>query len=199
MKRMIAFIALAALLMVLVGCAAGPAAPTVPTTTRKTRPVWQTGEDTSCFPLRLYHKNGTGVSEMEIYPDGSFEGVYTAGTITIDQDTGMASGEMDHCKFDGEFSTFTKRDAYSYELTVRELRLQRAVGEQWNENGGKYTAVEAYGLTDVTACVLYLPGTPADMLPEEVKAVAVMNETMPMTLTGYCLMTDKKTVFVSVL
>lgn len=184
MKRILTIL-LAALL--LTGCAAPAPAATAPTTTIKTHPTWNAQADTSAFPLMLTFAVEEGETWIQITPDGWFEGVYNAGEVTTDEDTGISSGKVRHCKFSGVFDTLTKVDDYTYLLMLGEWSTQRAIGETWNENGVSYTACDAYGIVGGKEFRLYVPGTPEDKLPAEVLQVAVMRETQPRTLEGYCL------------
>ena len=104
--------------------------------------------------------------------DGTFTGWY------LDSEMGEIGEDYPHgsaytCTFSGKFVNIEKVNAYSYKMTLTDIKTEKAVGEEWIENEIRYVASEPYGLNDpineqeCTEFIFYLPDTPIDQVPEE--------------------------------
>ena len=103
--------------------------------------------------------------------DGTFTGWY------LDSEMGEIGEDYPHgsaytCTFSGKFVNIEKVNAYSYKMTLTDIKTEKAVGEEWIENEIRYVASEPYGLNDpiseqeCTEFIFYLPDTPVDQVPE---------------------------------
>lgn len=70
------------------------------------------------------------------------------------------------CDFSGKFENIEKANDYSYKMTLADITTEKAIGEEWIEDGIRYIASEPYGLEKGTDFIFYLPDTPIDSLPE---------------------------------
>ncbi|MDO5477697.1 MAG: hypothetical protein Q4G23_00860 [Clostridia bacterium] len=119
-------------------------------------------------PMGFYFSSGAGAWSTEIYleKDGSFTGGF--------HDTNMGeSGEENPygtcyvCNFSGKFGNIEKMDETSYKMTLSEITTEKAVGEEWIEDGVLYVASTPYGLEGGTEFIFYTPDAKADSMPEE--------------------------------
>lgn len=104
--------------------------------------------------------------------DGSFTGWF------LDSEMGEVgeaypNGSVYVCDFSGKFKNIEAVDAYSYKMTLTDLKTEKPVGEEWIENEIRYVASGPHGLNDpmtnqvCTDFVFYLPDTPVEQVPEE--------------------------------
>jgi len=103
--------------------------------------------------------------------DGTFTGWYLDSEMgEIGEDYPLGSAYT--CTFSGKFVNIKKVNAYSYKMTLTDIKTEKAVGEEWIENEIRYVASEPYGLNDpineqeCTEFIFYLPDTPVDQVPE---------------------------------
>ena len=89
-------------------------------------------------------------------------------------DTDMGDGGYDYpygtvyiCDFDGKFNVV---DIGRHGITLKLADLDNNTSQSiWYEDGVRYIGSYPYGLEDCTQFVLYIPGTPASQLPDEMK------------------------------
>ena len=104
--------------------------------------------------------------------DGTFTGWYLDSEMG-EVGEGYPHGSAYTCTFSGKFVNIEKVNAYSYKMTLTDIKTEKAVGEEWIENEIRYVASEPYGLNDpineqkCTEFIFYLPDTPVDQVPEE--------------------------------
>lgn len=104
--------------------------------------------------------------------DGTFTGSYLDSEMG-ESGEGYPHGSAYTCTFSGKFVNIESVDAYSYKMTLTDIKTEKAVGEEWIENEIRYVASEPYGLNDpineqeCTEFIFYLPDTPVDQVPEE--------------------------------
>ena len=109
---------------------------------------------------------------MTLNRDGTFTGRY------LDSEMGEIGEDYPHgsaytCTFSGKFVNIEKVNAYSYKMTLTDIKTEKAVGEEWIENEIRYVASEPYGLNDpineqeCTEFIFYLPDTPVEEVSKE--------------------------------
>ncbi len=119
-------------------------------------------------PLNLVFASGAGAwgSLLTLQPDGSFIGDY--------RDSEMGSNASDYPNgtcyvsvFEGQFTDIQQISDYSWSMKLEELSTEKDPEETWIEDGVRYIASDAYGVTGGEEFILYAPGTPADDLTAE--------------------------------
>lgn len=117
---------------------------------------------------QLSSQGGVWSTTIVINSDGTFSGEY------YDYDA-LATGEnypygtLYESSFTGEFSGMKKVDEYTYYLYIKDINYQQEVGAEEIIDQVLHIRTEAYGLTGVERLIVYIPGTPADSLPENVR------------------------------
>ncbi len=92
----------------------------------------------------LYHDSDMGNMDEDIYPHGT---VYL-------------------CDYKGKFAV-QGITPYTVSLYLSDLKQSGVTGEISYSDGFRYIVGSAYGLEDCEEFILYLPGTPKSMLPQE--------------------------------
>ncbi len=102
-------------------------------------------------------------TELTLYQDGRFEGVYEDGEASFGED--YPNGSAYFCSFHGQFDQIEAIGSYAYRMQLKELVYETEVGEVWIEEGIRYIGSEAYGIKDGEEFIFYLP----DILPQELE------------------------------
>ncbi len=122
-------------------------------------------------PLELLFASGAGGwgSRLVLNPDGSFTGDY--------QDTEMGSRTEEYPNgtcyvsvFEGRFTEINQICDYAWSMKLADLKTKREPEETWIEEGIRYIASQAHGISGGETFVLYGPGTPADELPGDCRS-----------------------------
>ncbi len=120
------------------------------------------------IPSEFYFTSGVGGwrTLISINSDGSFTGNF------VDCDLGVTgsdypNGSASICDFTGKFTNVTKIDDYTYSMKVVSLKQDGKEGDEYIEDGTKYTIANPYGFDDADEFILYLPGKPVSELSEE--------------------------------
>jgi len=117
-------------------------------------------------PLNLVFASGAGAwgSLLTLQPDGSFTGDY--------RDSEMGSNASDYPNgtcyvsvFEGKFTEIQQISDYSWSMKLAELSTEKNLETSWIEDGVRYIASDAYGVTGGEEFILYAPGVSADELP----------------------------------
>ena len=117
-------------------------------------------------PLYLMFASGAGAwgSLLTLQPDGSFSGDY--------RDSEMGSNASDYPNgtcyvsvFEGKFTEIRQISDYSWSMKLAELSTEKNLETSWIEDGVRYIASDAYGVTGGEEFILYAPGVSADELP----------------------------------
>lgn len=104
-------------------------------------------------------------TEITLYPDGTFDGVYLDSDIS-DTGYGYSLGTVYICEFNGTFENITQINEYSYSMTLGVLNYESEVGDEWINNRVRYVGTEVVGLTDGSEYILYTPEAPVSELSE---------------------------------
>lgn len=83
-------------------------------------------------------------------------------------DSDMGDATVYTCEFDGKFNV-VDIGRHGVSLKLADINTQQTPGKVWYEGGVRYIASEPYGLEDCVQFILYIPGTPATQLPEDMK------------------------------
>lgn len=135
----------------------------------------ETGE----LPLPMESANfsflsGAGAwrTNMTLNRDGTFYGIYSDSEMGEFAES-YPNGSVYVCAFSGKFEGIEQISEYAFKMTLTDITIEKAVGEEWIEDGIRYIASEPYGLYDYQLkeigkeFVFYLPNTPLDKVPEE--------------------------------
>lgn len=122
-------------------------------------------------PLELMFASGAGSwgSMLTLQPDGSFTGEYRdseMGTNASEYPNGTCYVSI----FEGRFTDIQQISDYAWSMKLENLTTEKKVEETWIEDGVRYIASEAYGVSGGEEFILYAPGTPADELPAECRS-----------------------------
>ena len=120
------------------------------------------------LPLDLTFASGAGAwcTGLTLERDGSFAGAYHDSEMG-DQGEGYPNGSCYISTFSGKFGDIRQVGDHTWAMSLEELTVQEAPGEEWIEDGIRYIASEAYGLEKGTEFLLYSPETPTEGLDEE--------------------------------
>lgn len=145
----------------------------------------------SAMEWSFYSGVGAWSTDFRILPDGSFSGEY--------HDSEMGEAEEDYPEgtvyfraFTGRLSLTGERDEYSWTLRIDELLPEETEEQEWIDGGIRFVLSETYGLSQGDEMVLYAPGTPVGVLPEEmIFWTHVMDrENPPAELENWFLMSE---------
>jgi hypothetical protein len=104
--------------------------------------------------------------------DGTFTGWYLDSEMG-EIGEGYPHGSAYTCTFSGKFKNIERVNAYSYKMSLTDIKTEKAVGEEWLEDKIRYIASAPHGLNDpingqeCTEFVFFLPDMPIDQVPEE--------------------------------
>lgn len=102
---------------------------------------------------------------LTIQPDGDFSGFYHDSNMGETGDR-YPDGTVYRSDFTGKFSQPVKVDEYTYSITLEQIRYQRQPRTEEIQDSVLYHYTEAYGLDGSKEFLIYLPGTPLDLLPK---------------------------------
>lgn len=119
------------------------------------------------LPLEFMFASGAGAwsTELTLYPDGSFEGIYSDSDAESSPE--YPNGTTHICKFMGKFGEITKLNDYSCSMRLEELVCETEADTEWIEDGVRYIGTDAYGLAEGEEFIFYMPFAPAAALDEE--------------------------------
>ena len=112
--------------------------------------------------LNMTFSSGAGAwrTNITINGTGFFSGSYS--------DSDMGDATVYVCDFDGKFNVV---DIGRHGITLKLADLDNNTSQSvWYQNGVRYVGSYPYGLEDCTHFILYIPGTPASQLPDEMKS-----------------------------
>ena len=117
--------------------------------------------------MEFYFSSGAGgwATTMTIDSDGTFSGNYHDSDMG---DTGdqYPNGTLYYCDFKGSFGELTRIDDYTYRTELKNIDFANDPDTEEYKDGVRYIYSTAYGLDDAADLYFYLPGKPANELPE---------------------------------
>lgn len=117
---------------------------------------------------QLSSQGGVWSTTFVINSDGTFSGeYYDYDALTTGKN--YPEGTLYESNFTGEFLGLRKEDEYTYYLYIKDINYQKEVGTEEVLDQVLHISTEAYGLTGVERLIVYIPGTPVDSLPENVR------------------------------
>ncbi|MBR0463051.1 MAG: hypothetical protein IJJ23_01520 [Clostridia bacterium] len=131
-------------------------------------------------------------TDMQIEGDGAFSGTFHDSEMG---DTGedYPEGSLYVCAFSGRMTLLGSADDYAWKVRVDELTVEDEPGVETIEDGIRYITADPYGISAGDEMLLYRPGTPVDVLPEDMRMWAHLYdyETMPAELENWFLTSEK--------
>ena len=117
---------------------------------------------------QFYFMSGAGGWEtnMRVYADGSFDGVYYDYDMG---DTGPGyeeNGTVYWCDFSGQLGNPVETDHNCYEVDVLELNYEVEPGKEVIEDGERKIYTGAYGMENAKKLTIYAPEMNTSILPE---------------------------------
>lgn len=136
------------------------------TTTEKTESKAEFSfDDIKNYGFNYCSGAGGWMTELHINKDGSFYGEFQdldAG----ETDEFYPKGIIYSCDYTGQFSDLEKIDENTYSMKIESIKYANAVDDASYLNGYKYVYSKPAGFDKADKVVLYLKGTPAKDLPE---------------------------------
>ena len=118
--------------------------------------------------LEFYFSSGAGGwrTVMQIGKDGSFSGQYSDSEMGATGE-GYPNGTYHLCDFKGQFTAPVKVNEYTYSVKIDEISYLIQPETQEIKDGILYDYCTPYGLDGAEEVLIYLPGAPVELLPEE--------------------------------
>ena len=144
--------------------------------------------------LEWYFSSGVGgwSTDMRISADGAFSGEFHDSEMGEMADE-YPNGSVYYCAFSGQMSILNQVDDHAWKIGIDSVTLEAAPGHEEIADGVRYVTSELYGLTEGDEMLLYLPGTPVDVLTEDMRFWAHLldEEEMPSVLENWFLYSEK--------
>lgn len=119
------------------------------------------------LPLEFsVEKDGAQYVNITLNADGTFSGEYTDWDMVLGE--AYPNGSYYVCEFSGKFKDIKVNDDYSYSLTLAKFKTKQKNGEEWVEDGNKYTVINPFTEMNVgNQFLLYKPNTPIANIAEK--------------------------------
>ena len=135
---------------------------------------------------------GAWSTDLRILEDGSFSGEYHDSEMG---ETGenYPNGTVYGCSFTGRMSLAGQLDEYAWKLRVDALSMDEGQLDEAIEDGIRYVTIDPYGISEGDEMILYRPGTPVEVLSEDMRywAHVIDPEQSPSELETWFLMSEK--------
>ena len=126
-------------------------------------------------------------TEMRFNEDGSFNGEFHDSEMGEAADE-YPNGTLYGCAFTGQMSILEQADEYAWKLRVDSLSLEQAPGQESIEDEIRFVTAEPYGISEGDELLLYRPGTPVDVLTEDMRMWAhLLGDEAPAELEDWFL------------
>lgn len=107
-------------------------------------------------------------TDLRISPDGTFMGEFHDSEMG-DAAEAYPQGTVYLCSFTGQMTLEQQVDAYSWQVRIDRLTLSEAPEHETIDDGIRYVTSTPYGISEGDTMRLYLPGTPIEMLTEDMR------------------------------
>ena len=126
-----------------------------------------TFEDLSKYSFSFYSGAGGWSDDFNIEKDGYFHGHYHDSDMG-DSGDDYPDGTYYFSDYEGHFKNIQKIDEYTYEMTVKDLKVLNG-NDEYIEDGIKYVPLTPYALEEANKVQIYMPGKPVSEIDEEVQ------------------------------
>ena len=128
-------------------------------------------------------------TELQTTADGSFSGQYHDSEMGEAADD-YPNGTVYCCSFKGQMSFVEYVDGHTWKIRVDHLTIDDA--SEAIDDGIRFVPTEPYGISAGDEMLLFLPGTPVDVLTEDMRTWAhLLGEDAPDTLEDWFLYSEK--------
>lgn len=135
---------------------------------------------------------GAWSTDLQIQPDGSFSGSFHDSEMGETGD-GYPYGTVYGCLFSGQMSMVERVDENTWKIRVDALTLDEGQAPEAIEDGIRYVTTDPYGVSAGDEMLLYRPGTPVEVLSEDMQfwAHLIDQENPPAALEDWFLSSEK--------
>ena len=135
---------------------------------------------------------GAWSTDMRLSADGSFSGEFHDSEMG-DAAENYPNGTVYICSFTGQMTLLEQADEYSWLVRIDNLTLEQEPEKETIEDGICFVTAEAYGISEGDTMRLYRPGTPVEMLTEDMRMWAHLfdMEEKPSELQDWFLYSEK--------
>ncbi len=109
---------------------------------------------------------GAWSTDLRILADGSFAGEFHDSEIG-ESDEKYPDGTVYLCSFTGQMSLLGANDEYSWKVRVENLTIDSGMADEEIDGTLRFVKTEPYGISAGDEMLLYRPGTPISVLPED--------------------------------
>lgn len=120
------------------------------------------------FPMEFGFSSGAGAwgTSITLRQDGTFQGQYSDSEMG-DSGKDYPHGTVYRCDFSGRFDEIQKIDECTYSMTLSELAMEGAVGDEEIRDQIRYVTQNPYGFESGKTFLLYTPSVPLEGLSED--------------------------------
>ena len=135
---------------------------------------------------------GAWSTDLQIQADGSFTGLFHDSEMG-ETGEGYPDGTIYGCLFSGRMTMTERVDENTWKIRIDALALDEGQVPEAIEDGIRYVTTEPYGVSEGDEMLLYAPGTPVDILSEEMLlwAHVLDREDPPAALDTWFLSSEK--------
>ncbi|MBQ4227866.1 MAG: hypothetical protein II697_06635 [Clostridia bacterium] len=109
---------------------------------------------------------GAWSTDLRILEDGSFAGEFHDSEMG-ESDEKYPDGTVYLCSFTGQMTLLGANDEYSWKVRVENLTIDSGMADEEIDGTLRFVKTEPYGISAGDEMLLYRPGTPISVLPED--------------------------------
>lgn len=140
------------------------------------------------MPLEFAFSSGAGAwaTMITLNADGTFSGEYHDSDMG-DMGEEYPNGTVYISTFSGKFTDMRQVDEYTCSMHLGSVTTERAVGDEWIEDGVRYIASEPAGIDGGRTFLLFMPGAPTGTMDEDFRYWDQGGMTSGETISGFGL------------
>jgi len=123
--------------------------------------------DLSKYSFEFSSGAGAWGEWFTIEKDGYFTGLFNDSNMG-ETGEGYEDGTRYSSSYSGHFTDLTKIDDHTYEMTLADISYKELIGTEEISDNVLYIYTGSYCLGGTDTFTIYLPGTPLDVIPEDV-------------------------------
>ena len=151
-----------------------------------------TFEDVAGLEWSFSSGAGAWSTDLRIAEDGSFSGEFHDSEMG-EAEEDYPNGTVYYCGFSGQMTLMEQVDDYSWKIHIDSLALDEEPGVETIDEDLRFVTTEPYGISEGDDLLLFLPGTPVDVLTEDMQMWAHLfdMEEKPEALEDWLLYSEK--------